>query len=97
MIEIDLETIFDRKWVPAMLAGAAAATILLSTLNGPSPRRKSIRKGLSRAGNPSSNKKLKDAFELHPEHFHGRGEDAHFPEGAVKYWLVGPADGKKVR
>ena len=37
------------------------------------------------------------AHEIYPEDIHGEGLYVNLPYGRVRYWLLGPVDGKKVR
>jgi hypothetical protein len=37
-------------------------------------------------------------WRIYPEDFYGKGGAyATFPQGRVRYWLIGPEDGRKVR
>lgn len=96
-----LKPILTSKWLPYTVTLAASALIytLLPTYTHLYPHHK-VHKGLSYAHHSHSaeiGELQKKAKELYPEYFHGEGHYAHLPMGAVKYWILGPEKGTKVR
>lgn len=92
MVESGISTLINKKWAPYTIAGLTAATIVYTMLSSSNPKR-SILKGLSHVADGERKLSLQ---EIYPESFHGEGEYAHFPDGAVKYWLLGPPTGKRI-
>lgn len=94
-----LHPILTSKWLPYTLAASFLLYTLLPTNTHPHHRK--ILKGLSHAhSHPSSTRTTqlsKTAKELYPEYFHGDGHHVHLPMGDVKYWILGPESGTKVR
>ena len=82
----------SRSLQVAILSSALCVSLLYGLIPK-APRKMKISKGLANVPLGALQERV---HEIYPDNMHGEGQYVTLPYGRVKYWLVGPAEGKKV-
>jgi len=83
----------SSKSLQAAIVSTVLCASLLYGLRQKTPQKMKIHKGLASVPFGPLQER---AHEIYPEDMHGEGFYVNLPHGRVRYWLLGPTDGKKV-